>query len=72
MKMTTENSKMLPESCHCEKELKNVYPSKDVKNEKNASYKQFFSLPMLKASREIIYLNLKKCLGFPVRADISR
>jgi hypothetical protein len=72
MKMTPENSKMLPESCHCEKELKNVYPSKDVKNEKNASYKQFFSLPMLKASQEMILWVLKKCLGFPVRADLSR
>jgi hypothetical protein len=70
--MTTENSKLMPESCHCEKELKNVYPSKDVKNDKNASYKQFFSLLMLKASQEIIYWNFKKCLGFPVRADINR
>ena len=58
--MTPENSKMLPESCHCEKELKNVYPSKDVKNDKNASYKQFFSLLVLKASQEIIYWNFKK------------
>lgn len=62
--MTSENSKMLPESCHCEKELKNVYPSKDVKNEKNASYKQFFSLLMLKASQEIIYWNFKKMSRF--------
>jgi len=61
MKMTPENSKMLRESgCYCDKELKNVSAFKDVKNDKNASFKLFLSLLKLIPWKENDALDLKK------------